>query len=74
MVNLTFNFVKALRGEHASAQWYVDKANKYRRELIQSEIDSELSGCWRCSGRENGLCDCCDHKAAAERLEKMLSL
>ena len=72
MENHTFDFKMALQGTHTSAQWYIEKANKFRRELIESKIDAELSGCWRCSGREKGICSCCDHKAAADRLEKML--
>lgn len=74
MVNHTFNFAKALRGQKSSAEWYIKKADTYRRELVQSKIDEELSGCWRCSGKEQGLCDCCDHYAAVKELEKRLQL
>lgn len=72
MVNLTFNFTKALRRAHASAQWYVDRSINRERENVKNRINAELSGCWRCSGREKNLCECCDHKAEAERLEKLL--
>lgn len=72
MGNHTFKFKKALTGQNASAEWYINKANEYRREIVQDEIDEELSGCWRCSGREKGLCDCCSHMQEAKRLEKLL--
>lgn len=72
MVNHISNFEKALTGAHASAQWYVDRTKINQRDNIQKQIDAELSGCWRCSGREKGICDCCSHKMAAEKLEKLL--
>ena len=71
MVNLTFNFTKALRKAHASAQWYVDRSINRERENVKNRINAELSGCWRCSGRQQGICDCCSHKAAADELEEI---
>ena len=72
MVNRTFNFKKGLLGACASAEWYVKKASEIRRDYINDKIDDELSGCWRCTGRQQGLCDCCSHKLKADELAKLI--
>ena len=72
MVNRTFNFKTRLLGARASAEWYIKKATEVRRDYINDKINDELSGCWRCSGRQQGLCDCCSHNQAVQDLEKLL--
>lgn len=74
MVNHTYNCKTALRGDTASAEWYIGRSNINQRDNIQKQIDAELSGCWRCSGHEKGICDCCSHMMAAKNLEKLLKL
>jgi hypothetical protein len=72
MVNHTYNFIKRLVGASTGAEWYVKKANVYRRELTNDAINDELSGCWRCTGRQQGICDCCSHMINALELQKSL--
>ena len=72
MVNRTYEFIKRLVGASTGAEWYIKKANVYRREITNSAINDELSGCWRCSGRQQGICDCCSHMINALELQKSL--
>ena len=72
MANRTFRTDTWLWEAQAKRQSYVAvPINEYLKS-VQKQIDAELSGCWRCSGRENDLCGCCEHKTEAERLEKLL--
>lgn len=72
MANRTFRTDTWLWEAQAKRQSYVAvPINEYLKN-VQKQIDAELSGCWRCSGRQQGICDCCSHKAAADELEKLL--
>lgn len=75
MENPTSEIKNGSQGQIAHSEWYVRKVITNKRYSdIEQRIDDELSGCWRCTGKENDLCRFCEHRQNADQIEKLKTL